>query len=134
MGRSAPFLLLVLIAGSLAGCAASSDYAACSDRGDADTAITACSRVIRAEKLRLLFAWLGYTRAGSFELAAAHRQRGIRYPEKGEFADARDHFAAAIRLNAEDRDARLGRAVAYQITTAGLPIAGRAITRGRSPT
>ena len=114
MGRFARFLLLVLVPGSLAGCASSADYTACTDRGDADPAIAACSRVIRTEKARRLFAWLGYTRAGPFELAAAHRVRGIRYLEKGEFADARDDFAAATGLNPEDRDARFGRAVAYQ--------------------
>ena len=110
LGRLAPSLLLVVTAASLTGCASTQDYTACSDRGDVDAAIAACSRVIRTEKARRLFAWLGYTGpAGPFELAAAHRVRGIRYLEKGAFADARDDFAATLGLNPEDRDAKFGR-------------------------
>ena len=35
----------------------------------------------------------GFIAARPFDLAAAHRQRGVRYLEKGEFANARDDFA-----------------------------------------
>jgi hypothetical protein len=109
MGRLARIVLLGLVAGGLAGCVSDRDYADCSDRGDDDPTIAACSRIISAENLRRIFGW-----SGPFTVVAAYRQRGTRYLKKGEFADARDDFAAAIKLYRDDRELFLGRAAALQ--------------------